>query len=485
MVPTEAWIERAARLHPERVAVASPEATLTYAELERASWRVGQQLAAAEPAPGARIALWQSPGSPPADPAVLAIALHACLRQGLVAVPIDPRLPDPVQAERLAASDDALALPSLPPLAELTATLAGGEELGRGLSSMPGVAGRAPRMDPDAQPRRPIAGSGDDAHTPAVLLYTSGSTGPGTPVLLSRGNLLWNAIGSAAALGQPAHERWLSAMPTAHVGGLTVLTRSAIAATTAVLRPRFDAAEQTALLMGGAATITSVVPTMLSRMLDLGLSTPPNLRLVLLGGGPIPAALVERAAAAGVPVAATYGMTEATSQIFTAGAPLFCTRVALRGSVAEASEAPGTGLADPSEILVQGPTVAASAAPRGGWLATGDRGAVDHAGRFRVVGRLAETIITGGENVAPSEVEAALLALPGIAEAAVLGVRDPEWGERVEARVVLDPGAALDERALQEALRQQLPPFAVPKRIVAVPQLPRTETGKVRRAELR
>ncbi len=136
-------------------------------------------------------------GSPrcarPADPAVLAISLHACLRHGLSPCRSTrgSRTPSRPSASRPATTPSRSHLS--PPLAQLTATLAGGEEPGGGLSSMPGAAGRAPWMDPAAQPRRPIAGSGDDAHTPAVLLYTSGSTGPGTPVLLSRGNLLWNA----------------------------------------------------------------------------------------------------------------------------------------------------------------------------------------------------------------------------------------------------------------------------------------------------
>ncbi len=450
---TEAWIERAARLHPERVAVADASRALRYREVDDRSRAVAAHLLARGLEPGSYVALDQL------DPVEVAIALHASLRAGLVAVPIDARWPAALREERVAQCAHVIGAAALDvdPVAPSAAT------------ELPG----------------PITGSGDDAPHPAVQLYTSGSTGPGTPVLLTRGNLLWNAIGSAAALGQPADERWLSAMPTAHVGGLTVLTRSAIAGTTAVVRARFDAAEQTALLMDGAATITSAVPTMLSRMLDLGLATPPNLRVVLLGGGPIPAALLDRAAAAGVPVAVTYGMTEATSQIFTAGAPLFCTRVALRGSVADPSKSTDGVPADPSEILVQGPTVAVSAAAPGGWLATGDRGAVDPSGEFRVVGRIAETIITGGENVAPSEVEAHLLAQPGIAEAAVLGVPDPEWGERVEARVVLAQAHHLDEGAVQQALRAALPPYAVPKRIVAVDTLPRTHTGKLRRGELR
>lgn len=449
-LPSEPWVVRAARLHPGRVAVEAPDATLTYAELERASGRLADELLAESARPGERVAITV------AASAAFAIALHACLRTGLVAVPIDLRLPGDQQRERAATCR----------------TVLGPARLDRDLT-----AGEAMAHAPS--PGAPIAGSGEDARTAAVQITTSGTTGPGTPVHLSRGALLWNALGSAAALGQPPHERWLSAMPVSHVGGLTVLMRSAIGATTAVLRPRFDLAEQLALLQGGHATITSVVPTTLSRLLDAGLQHPPNLRLVLLGGAPIPPELLARAAAAGVPVASTYGLSEACSQVLTRGRPLFCTRVSLRAEQESSSEEA------PDEVLVQGPTLASGVAGPDGWLATGDRGRRNPDGTIAIVGRIAETIVTGGENVAPTEVEAQLVAHEAVADAAVLGVPDPQWGERIEARIVLAPGMALDEPALQAALRDTLPPFAVPKRITAVDSLPRTPTGKLLRRHLR
>jgi O-succinylbenzoic acid--CoA ligase len=464
----ESWIERAARLHPERLAVDSLGGAVTNAQLERAAWSVADLLVASYPR-ASKIAV------PVVAGVGFAAALHGCLRAGMVLVPIDPRLPEERQGARLAVCDGTLDRGALDDAIEHVPEAPNGW-----LAYTPHAEARRSWQPPAEAPRRPLAGTGADAETPAVLLHTSGTTGPGTPVLLSRGNLLWNAIGSQVALGQPPSERWLSAMPVAHVGGLTVFTRSAIGATTAVVRPRFDVDEQVALLMGGEATITSVVPTMLGRMLDAGLEHPPNLRLVLLGGAPITPELVERAAAAGVSIASTYGMTEACSQVFTAGAPLFCTRVALRGEI-DPTATPEAA----DEILVRGPTVAPSSAGPDGWLATGDRGARLPDGVLSVVGRIAETIITGGENVAPTEVEAHLLAQPAIADAAVLGVPDPEWGERLEARVVLAPGATLDEPAVRLALRASLPPFAVPKAITVVDELPRTPTGKLRRRDLR
>ena len=159
-------------------------------------------------------------------------------------------------------------------------------------------------------------------------MHTSGTTGAGRPVTLTYGNWLWSALGSAVALGLDRDERWLCTLPLSHVGGLSILLRSAIYATTVVLHDGFDAAKVIRALDGdGAATLVSVVPTTLARLLDAGLREPPALRAALVGGGPIPPALLRRARDAGVPCVTTYGLTEACSQVTTGGPPLFCTRV--------------------------------------------------------------------------------------------------------------------------------------------------------------
>jgi O-succinylbenzoic acid--CoA ligase len=186
--------------------------------------------------------------------------------------------------------------------------------------------------------------------------------------------------------------------------------------------------------------------------------------------------VAERAKAAGLPVAQTYGLTEACSQVTTsapgepetAGPPLVCTRVEI---------------ATDDEILVAGPTVAPGAIADDGFLHTGDRGALDERGRLLVTGRKAETIVTGGENVAPAEVEAALLAHPAVAEAAVHGRPDEEWGEAVVAKVVLRAHA--DPAAIRDHAATLLARFKVPKAVEVVDELPRTASGKVKRRDLR
>jgi O-succinylbenzoic acid--CoA ligase len=257
-------------------------------------------------------------------------------------------------------------------------------------------------------------------------------------------------------------------MPLVHVGGLSILIRSAIYGTTAVVHGRFDCAATLAALMDPAQRITlvSLVPTMLGRLLDAGLCEPPALRWALLGGGPIPDALLVRAADAGVSVAPTYGMTEACSQIATNGWPL-----------------PGVSMrvADDGEVLVRGATVAPGALAADGWLHTGDIGALDSRGRLQIVGRKSDTIITGGENVAPAEVEAVLLSHPSVADAVVFGRTDAEWGEAVVAAVVPRDGRSLQAAELRAFCAARLAAFKVPKAIELRAELPRTETGKLLR----
>jgi o-succinylbenzoate---CoA ligase len=242
------------------------------------------------------------------------------------------------------------------------------------------------------------------------------------------------------------------------VGGLAVLLRSAIYGTTAILHAGFDAARVRDSLEAGEITLASFVPTMLARLREAGLGRAPGLRAALLGGGPIPVELLDWALGAGLPVCPTYGMTETASQIVTAppgersGRPL-----------------PGVELriGEGGEILVRGPMVARGALAADGWLHTGDSGRLDETGRLHVEGRLKEIIVTGGENVAPAEVEEALVGHPAVVDAGVTGLADPEWGEAITAYVVL--AGEVSPAALRDWTRGRLAPYKVPKRIVIVP----------------
>jgi O-succinylbenzoic acid--CoA ligase len=324
-----------------------------------------------------------------------------------------------------------------------------------------------------------------DLDDPAIVVHTSGTGGAAKPVELTYGNWLWSALGSGVALGVEPDDRWLCALPLSHVGGLSILLRSAIYGTAAVVHERFDAQRVVEALMSSEGpTLVSLVPTTLARALDAGLDHPPRVRCALVGGAPVPAALTARARAAGIAVAQTYGLTEACSQVTTAqpgddrddaGPPLFCTRVRIA-----AAREDGAG-----EILVRGPTVAPGATRPDGWLATGDLGRLDHEGRLTVLGRRTDTIVTGGENVSPAEVEAVLAEHPAVAEAAVHGRADAEWGEAVVATVVLHPGASVGAEDLRRHCAGRLAPFKIPKEIAFARTLPRNRAGKLLRHLLR
>jgi o-succinylbenzoate---CoA ligase len=433
----EPWLSRAARVNPGRAALVTPWRSWSYRDLHEAAQQVAGGLREQGIGHGDRVAL-----ALPSEE--LIIALHACLAIGAAAVPIDLRLTD---AEQVMRRDGVVAT----------------------LTELPSGT--------------PVGQRAIDLSDVATVMFTSGTTAGPKRVELTLSNWLWNATGSAIALGLDAEERWLCPMPLAHVGGLSIALRSVIYGTTVVLHERFETERVRDALSdpGERVTLVSLVPTMLGRLLDAGLSRPPSLRRVLLGGGPIAPTLLSRARAAGIVVAPSFGMTETCSQIVTDGVPLFGAELAL---------------SDTGELLVRGPSVAHGAFAGDGWLHTGDLARFDEAGRLEIVGRTADTIVTGGENVAPTEVEAVLLEHEAVSDAAVVGRADPEWGEAVVALIVprlglvhgRPTGDPADE-AMGEALRSfcaaRLAGFKVPKRFELVEALPRSTTGKLQRRELR
>jgi O-succinylbenzoic acid--CoA ligase len=446
----EGWLHRAARTRPTWTALEGPDgaSSRSYAELHAAARAGARALAARGVVPGDRVAIALPPGL------AFAEAFHACLLLGTVAVPVDPRLTD---AERAHVCDGAAVV--------VSTTLATVQNAGAG----PDLALDERRHDLDAV---------------AAIIHTSGTSAAPRPIELTYGNFLWSALGSAVALDHDPRERWLCALPVSHVGGLSILVRSAIYTTTAVLHPRFDTDLVLRALRAQKITLVSLVSTTLARLLDAGLERPPELRRALIGGGPVPDALVDRAREAGVPVSSTYGLTEACSQVTTGGPPLFCTRVRIDG----VAERPAAGRASEpqiGEIMVAGPTVASSSRDPDGWLHTGDLGSLDERGFLQVTGRLADTIVSGGENVAPAEVEAALESHPDVLEAAVLGRPDPTWGEAVAALVVPRPGTVVQVEMLRAHCAARLAPYKVPKHLdIATTPLPRTTSGKLLRRNL-
>jgi O-succinylbenzoic acid--CoA ligase len=426
------WLSSAAGRRPERVAIAAGDEQVTYRELLLRAVRAAGGLHLRGAARGEPVALMLEPGLPFLE------ALHGCLILGTPAVPIDPRLAD---RERQGV------------LREIEI------KVERPLTGESGVF-----QLPDPADRDEIA----------LVVHTSGTTGTAKPVAITYGNVRANTRGLAQAMQLGDDERWLCPLPLSHVGGLMVFLRSAIMATTAVLAPPpFDAETVARLLRDDDITIVSLVPTQLQRLLDAGATPGPKLRRVLLGGGAMPHALLERARAAGFPVCPSYGLTQACSTV----------TVAEPGDLETAGKAlPGVGvaIAEDGEILVSGGTINAL-----GSLRTGDLGRLDEQGRLVVTGRKGDLIITGGENVSPAEVEAVIAEHDGVAEAAVFARPHPLWGEAITAWVVAKPGAGVSVAALRAHCLERLAGFKVPKTFELVDELPRTESGKVRRTELR
>ena len=319
-------------------------------------------------------------------------------------------------------------------------------------------------------------GSVDPAGAVSVL-FTSGSTGGRKGVRLTGDN--WEAAAEASMkhVGHGPADTWLLALPLHHVAGLSILVRSAYSGGAVRLLPGFDPVSYAAELRQGV-TIASLVPTMLGRVLEVDPRPYDGLRSVLLGGGPIPDRLLDRAGGAELPVLPTYGLTETAGQVATLkpGAPL----------ENKAHPLPGVSLRiEPDQrIAVRGPMVSRGYVGEPDrdvedWLLTGDLGIIDSEGALWVTGRADTIIVSGGENIDPALVEAALAQVAGVDDALVAGVASDRWGMET---VCLYVGEA-NPVNVEAELRGLLPAFMIPKRWLQVAELPMTPMGKLDRAE--
>lgn len=426
--------------------------------------------------------------------------VHATMRLGATLVPLNSRLTAGELADQLETAD-------------LTGVVCGEgtEQLAVEAVEADDTTESVPLVSLD-DPQWERVASLDDADrvdvTPAewtddetlVLLFTSGTTGDPKAVVLTYGNVFSSAVASAFHLGVLPDDRWLVPLSLYHMGGLAPLYRSTLYGTTVVLRGGFDPGGTADDIGTYDVTGVSLVPTMLKRMLDSRGTLSDSLRIVLLGGAPASEDLVTRCRDYHVPVWPTYGMTETASQISTArpeeaidhlgtvGRPLFATDVTV---VDDEDEPVETG--EIGEFVVSGPTVspgyyddpeatAAAFGERG--LRTGDMGYRDDDGRLYVLNRKDDRIITGGENVDPGEVVDVLYEHPDVEDAAVVGLPDEEWGERVAALVVAsDPELTVDD--VEAHCRERLAGYKLPRVVRFADVLPRTPSGTVERAAVR
>ncbi|MFB7891431.1 class I adenylate-forming enzyme family protein [Microbacterium sp. NPDC056044] len=489
------WIVDTATRSPERIAIDDRGVTTDYATLATRSTGLADTLRQAGYGPGDRIATVSGNSTDHV------VAFFACAIAGIAFVPLSWRLTPRELADVLTRSEPALVL-----IEDEHAALAG--EALRIAAVAPtvsvlgttGVEASVPRA---AQPRSHRLVRDDD---PLLVIFTSGSEAAPKGVVLTHANCFWNNLALAQALPLTQDDVVLAMLPQFHVAAWNCQPLLAWwVGATVVLERSFHPARVLQLIADREVTAMMGVPTqyaMLAGDRDWMTTDASSLRLALVGGATMPVSLQEAWTARGIPLTQGYGLTEAAPNV-------------LHLSAAEAVETPGAvgrpyphvsvRIVDPAsglalegeatgELWVRGPSVfagylgdddATARAMSGEWLRTGDLVARDASGVYRIVDRLKDIFISGGENVAPAEVEYALCLHPLVDAAAVVGVPDPVWGERGVAFVVPVAGAALSADELLTHARRNLAAFKIPVHVEFVDALPRSTIEKLARSRLR
>lgn len=454
------WLIRAAARHPEAVALIAADRTYTCRSLLDRTAALAGQLRSRDVQPGAVLAVQL------ASAEAAALCAHAASWLGCPLLPLNPAMP--------------------PERRDALFQAAGMQQDATGVV-LDAIADTAECGRPEPTP---WAKSGIE-----LLVATSGTQGEPKAVMLSGANLQAGALASKSRLPLQAGDAWLVCLPLHHIGGMAILYRCAEAGATAVLHDRFDPQRVWADMEKYHVTHVSLVPAMLAKLLDAGRGLPPpSLKVALVGGGPLSAALAAYARAAGWPLCATYGMSETGSQLATlcplpedwqsgqVGAPL-------PGFEVEILDEDGRPTSGSGRIRIRGGAVMAGYAnPQRqmglgldqGWFTSGDLGCIDAQGKLTVLGRHDDMLVSGGVNIHPQAVEEVLKRCPGVADAAVTAVVDDIWGDLLVALVV---GGASDE-VLAQWCRAELPSAMRPRRFVRVAGLPRNALGKLERQVL-
>ena len=499
------WVTRQAFLAGDRAALIDGERVITYGELDARTSALARGLAGLGVRRFDRVALL-APNS-----AEFVETLFACAKLGAICVPVNFRLAPPEVAYALTDSG-----------ADVLVTHASFAETAHGALAYPGIRVRHTLVVGDlpadhALPHLPYADVLDAGNSATLemaveeadvhaIMYTSGTTGRPKGAMLTHANTIANARNAVMmGRGLNGEDVTVTAAPMFHIGGLGVHSLPFVyVGATNVIQAAFDPAELLALMARHRVSVQFLVPAMWAAVMrvpgfdDHDLSA---LKLAVSGGAPTPLTVIDFFQARGIPFQEGFGMTETApavsmldaehvkSKSGSIGRPLF--HVEARIVDDDDRDRPSGTV---GELVLRGANIfagywmlpeATAEAFRGGWFHTGDLGRIDDEGFITLVDRKKDMIITGGENVYPIEVEQVLHRFDGVAEAAVIGVPDDQWGESVTAVVVLEPGATAGAADLIAHTRAHLAHFKCPRHVEFAAALPRNATGKIRKTELR
>ncbi|TDD88440.1 long-chain-fatty-acid--CoA ligase [Saccharopolyspora karakumensis] len=491
------WITRRALMTPGRTAVVFGERALTYAELADRVARLANRLRAVGVRPGSRVAYLGT------NHPSFVETMFATHQLGAILVPLNFRLAPPEIAYMLEDSGS-----------EVLVYGPGAREVVRSIADPPGVVVALEDPEGGELDYETWLNEGDTAPADvqvsgeeiALILYTSGTTGRPKGAMLSHANLVWNAYNLLVCVDITSEERTLVSAPLFHVAALDqCLLPTLLKGGCAVITPGWDVERAFDLIERRRITLLFGVTTMFAgmaaspRWAEADLS---SVRTVMTGGAAVPETLIRTFQERGLVFCQGYGMTEtapgatfleaseSTRKVGSAGVPTMFTSVRV-----VRDDGSDTAPGEPGEVLIKGPNVSpgywrkpeATAASRtdDGWFRSGDVAKLDDEGHLHVVDRVKDMFISGGENVYPAEVENAIFAHPSVIEVAVIGVPDPTWGEVGCAYVVCEPGGGLTWDELREFLTPGLANYKIPRELRVVDGLPKTGSGKVRKARLR
>lgn len=469
------WLTKQASLHPNKVAIEWPDGReMTFLQLKEKSEQFAKKLANLNIKKGMRVAILST------NSLDMIVAIHALSYLEAVIVLLNVRLTKRELTYQLEQSNSAILLT----IGELQ------EEKELQFSKQFTFSEVHSLKEKEVELAEEI-----NLQAPFTMMYTSGTTGFPKGVVHTYENHLFSAIGSVLNLGLHDDDKWLLTLPMFHVGGLSILIRSVTYGMTVFFMETYDVQTLKSALFEKKVTIASLVTLMLQQLLDEieHEKFPGHVRCILLGGGSVPEPILQRVEEKSIPLFQSYGMTETSSQIVTlssayarkklgsAGKPLFPASIKIDKPNEE-----GIG-----EIVVKGPMVfhgydqmpeVNEEVFQDGWFHTGDLGYLDEDGFLYVVDRRSDLIISGGENIYPSEIEQVILAYPEVKEVAVVGKRDDKWGQVPVAFVVAK--TAIEVNELLQFTKLHLASFKVPREIIFTDSLPRNASNKIMRHRL-